>query len=107
VAQSKLESSERLVYPHHETVSAPTTCFHLPSTVAQTALQGFEHKHTMYSIIFLALFFSTLRWHDTSLLHAVSSRGGSSTCDKEDAVTRYVIRSGLKCATVPLLDRVR
>jgi hypothetical protein len=41
------------------------------------------------------------------ILHAVSSRGGSSTCDKEDAVTRYVIRSGLKCATVPLLDRVR
>jgi hypothetical protein len=34
------------------------------------------------------------------ILHAVSSRGGSGTCDKEDeAVTRYVIRIALKFAT--------
>ena len=31
------------------------------------------------------------------ILYPVPSRGGSRTCDKGDAVTRYVIRRGLKC----------
>jgi hypothetical protein len=86
-SQSTAQCSERL-HPHHETVS--TTCFHLPSAVVHVPPRPFNTAD-ITSTILLAIF-SALDGMIHLVLHVVSSRGGSCTCDKgDDTVTRYVI----------------